>query len=124
MKDCFALFLRRIPRFQDLASRLKPRKVADPFVGNNGCLRCEFQIIWYRLFEHICIYTFMLGYHVELHARPNLLTLQCSISCGKILNLWQFKLLLIHLRDGVIYQPLECIRDSVTTSGHPVKTLD
>ena len=31
----------------------------------------------------------MLGYHVELHTRPNLLTLQCSVSCGKISNLWQ-----------------------------------
>ena len=47
IKDCFAEFLRRIPRFQDLASRLKQRKVTDPFVGDNGCFRNEFRIIWY-----------------------------------------------------------------------------
>ncbi len=53
MKDCFEEFLRRIPRFQDLASRLKPRKVNDPFVGKDGCLRSECWAIWYgqhRLF--------------------------------------------------------------------------
>jgi hypothetical protein len=46
MKDCFEEFLRRIPRFQDLTSRLKARKVADPFVGKDGCLRSEHRTIW------------------------------------------------------------------------------
>ena len=41
MKDCFEGFLRRMPRFQDLASRLKPSKVADPFIGEDGCFRNE-----------------------------------------------------------------------------------
>ena len=45
MRDCFQEFLRRVPRFQDLTSRLKPRKVADPFVGQDGCLRSESKII-------------------------------------------------------------------------------
>lgn len=62
----------------------------------------------------------LLGYHVELHARPNLLTLQCSVFVWKDLKFIAM-LLLIHSRDGVIHQPLE-YRDSVATSGHPVKT--
>jgi hypothetical protein len=52
MKDCFEEFLRRIPRFQDLALRLKPRKVTDPFVGKDGCLRSEYRTIWYELFKY------------------------------------------------------------------------
>ncbi|CAB4003886.1 28S ribosomal S21, mitochondrial, partial [Paramuricea clavata] len=50
MKDCFEEFLRRIPRFQDLALRLKPRKVTDPFVGKDGCLRSECRTICSRLY--------------------------------------------------------------------------
>lgn len=94
MKDCFEEFLRRIPRFQDLASRLKPRKVTDPFLGNNGGLRREFQTIWYRLFAIFCIYimfystTLLLAMLkwmqslVELHSRPNLSILQYSVFIG------------------------------------------
>ena len=53
VKDCFEEFLRRIPRFQDLTSRLKTRKVADPFVGKDGCLRSESKTIRYGLIESI-----------------------------------------------------------------------
>lgn len=39
--NCLEEFLKRVPHFSNLAARLKPGRVADPFLDIHGHLRSE-----------------------------------------------------------------------------------